>query len=286
MKLKAEGTISVSMAQSNEHGVIAPEAIQALLRPQTALVEVVHVSNVTGALNDVAAIGRVCRRAKVPFMVDASQSAGTVPVDVVGQCIDILAAPGHKGLLGPVGTGILYLAPALEVDTLFEGGTGSGSLEWDQPSESPERFESGTVNLPGIAGLLQGVRFLEHRGIDAVLRHKVGLVQRLFDGLSKLPGFVAYLPQRMEPTLLAFNVEGCDSIELADYLAQCDIAVRGGFHCSGSVHRKFGTLRTGMVRTSPGVFSTPEEIEACIEAVCRYRSAYRTSQGGNYVGIV
>lgn len=281
LKLQAEGMISLSIVESDPDGMVRASAVAEQLRPNTALVEVVHMSNVNGVLNDVSAVGELCRQARVPFMVDASQSAGSVPINVSQQNVDVLVAPGHKGLLGPPGTGILYLAPDLEADTLLEGGTGSDSLLLEQPHRTPERFESGTMNLPGIAGLLAGVRFVARHSVEVFAEHKRALVRRLRDALTQLEGFKSYLPMQFRPTLLAFNLDGCDSVDLADYLAQNDVSVRGGFHCAASVHRKFLTLNTGMVRVSPGVFSTDSDIDALVELVRRYLSRGR-SRCGSY----
>lgn len=279
LKLQAEGRISVSIVESDGNGIVSARAVAEHLRPNTALVEVTHMSNVTGAVNDVATLGDLCRQAHVPFMVDASQTAGLLDIHVERQHIDILVAPGHKGLLGPAGTGVLYLAPRLHADTLIEGGTGSDSLLNEQPSRAPERFEAGTMNLPGIAGLLAGIRFVAQQGVARIAEHKRGLVKRLHDALAELDGFRVYLPQRFRPTLLAFNLDGCDSVELAEFLAHNEISVRGGFHCAASVHRKFGTLKTGMLRVSPGPFSTAADIDVCVDVVRRYLTIWRNRCG-------
>ncbi len=250
---------------------VDPEEIRRAIRPDTALVAVNHVSNVTGTVNDIGAIGKICREAGVPFLVDASQSAGALPIDVEEMCIDLLAFPGHKSLLGPQGTGALYIRPGVELLPFRRGGTGSRSELLTQPELMPDKYESGTLNVPGIAGLGAGVRFLLDTGVDAVHAKEEALVLRLIKGLSEMEGVTVYAPREGCPrgSVLSFTVAGQEVQDISMMLDMaCNIAVRAGLHCAPDAHRTFGTFDGGgTVRVSPGYFTTEEEIDAFLEGM-------------------
>lgn len=250
---------------------VDPDAVSKAIRRETSLVAMTHVSNVTGTVNDIRSVGAVCREAGIPFLVDAAQSLGTRPVNVIADNIDMLAFPGHKGLLGPQGTGGLYVRKGLEIQPLTRGGTGSFSESLEQPRRMPDRLESGTLNVPGLAGLAAGVRFILETGLEEIRKREDELRSRLYSGLAEIPGIRMYSPEPGHDAggVLSFTMDGIDSSEIAMILdSGFGIAVRSGLHCAPYAHRMLGTLEHGgTVRVSPNWFTEDAEIEAFIEAV-------------------
>ena len=230
-----------------------------------------HISNVTGTVNDIAAIGDVCRRHGVTFLVDAAQSAGVRPIDVQAMKIDMLAFPGHKCLYGPQGTGGLYISPEVDLRPLLTGGTGTQSELLHQPVSRPERYESGTLNVPGLAGLARGVDFILKTGVDAIEEKEYELTARLISGIRQYDNITIWGPQtaKNRAAVLSITIDGYEPQDISIYLDQIfDIAVRSGLHCAPYAHETLGTLdKGGTVRISPGYFTTEEEIDACIEAI-------------------
>ena len=253
--LSRAGVITLSLVAPDAQGRICAADIEAAMTPRTRLVAMTHMSNVLGVLQDAKAVGALCRRRGVLFLLDCAQTAGHVPLHPKEWGCSLLAMPGHKGLLGPHGTGVLWAAPGVRVAPLRQGGTGSASESMFQPGMMPDSLESGTLNLPGIAGLLAGLRHAlpvmreTHERIVSqcrMLRHM----------LLELQGVRVYTPQGA--SLVSFNVQGVGSQEISTLLDAKGIAVRGGLHCAPGVHRFLGTLDTGAVRVSPG----PENTEA------------------------
>lgn len=265
-----ESGVEVTLVGTDDQGRLAPEDVRAALRPNTRLIAVCYASNVLGTIQPVEEIGRVAREAEVPLLVDAAQAAGEIPVDLQTLPVDLLAFPGHKGLLGPPGTGGLYIREGYEPRPLIFGGTGSRSEEEHQPEILPDRYESGTVNSVGLAALGAGVRFLSAKGITAVRAHAVEVTQRLLDGLFAIPGVTVYGPTRAQEraALVSFNVGQLASSDASFMLDRAyGVASRGGLHCAPAAHRRVGTLGQGAVRFSPGVFTTSEEIDQALTAV-------------------
>jgi cysteine desulfurase family protein len=248
-----------------------PKAVKAALQNNTRMVVMTHVSNVTGTIHPIGEIGALCRERGIIFLVDAAQSAGTRPIDVRDMNIDLLAFPGHKGLLGPQGTGGLYIREGLILETQREGGTGSRSESLIQPEESPGRYESGTANTAGIFALGEGVKLLLEEGVEAVARREALLVSRLIEGLASVPGLVLYGPPPGEERsgVLSLTLKNTGSIEAAMILDNAfGIAARGGLHCAPEAHRTLGTLKTGgTLRLSPGYFTTEDDIDYCVRAI-------------------
>jgi cysteine desulfurase family protein len=262
--------VELSIAQADAEGVVDPESVRRLLRPNTKLVAMIHASNVNGAIQPIAEVGRIVREHGALMLVDAAQSAGSLPIDVDAMAIDLLAFPGHKGLLGPQGTGGLYVRDGVELALLKEGGTGSESNSPLQPEFYPDRLESGTLNLPGIAGLAAAVRYLLSTGITNVAAHEAELAQRLLASLRAMPRVKLYSPQESScrAPIIAFNIEGWDSTAVAQELERrADIACRPGIQCAGLAHRTLGTQDSGTVRLSPGPFTTDQEIDTALEAI-------------------
>lgn len=254
-------TISVDPARPQETAM----RIRRAVLPKTRLILCTHASNVLGIRTPLAAIGEVADALNIPFAVDAAQSAGILPIDMKADRINFLCLPGHKGLYGPMGVGALLCRGAYTLDTLVEGGTGSQSLLAVQPEELPDRFESGTLNVPGICGLLGGIRFIERNGgVKAIAERETVLLQALYELLANTPRIQLYTAYpdlfRMVP-LLTFNVSGYTSDEIAHLLSKRGIAVRAGLHCAPSAHRRMGTVPNGAVRICPSAFTTREDME-------------------------
>lgn len=261
--LQERGVI-VTKVPADARGFVDPAAIRRACAEGARLVVLNHCSNVTGTLQPIEEIGPWCRREGILFMVDAAQSAGVVDIHVEALGIDLLAAPGHKGLLGPQGTGFLYLRPGLTLRPLIYGGTGGNSHSELPPEELPERLESGTLNTPGLAGLKAGVEFLRREGLAAVREREQELMARLVGGLEALPRIRVYGPHepRFHGGALSFNVVDMDPAEVGFRLDhEHGIFCRVGLHCAPDAHRSIDTFSRGTVRVSPGYFNTAEEID-------------------------
>jgi len=262
--------VSHTLIPCSPEGLVDPTDIRRHLRPETRLIALVHASNVTGGLMPVAEVGALARELGLLLLVDGAQTVGALPLEPEGLFIDLLAGPGHKGLLGPMGTGFLYVRPGLDLDTLWEGGTGSRSESTAQPESWPDRFESGTLNAPGLAGLAEGIAEVQERGVDAIAAHKTGIMERLYQELRHLHGVVVYGPSHRHECVgtLSFNVTGVTSSEVAHILDTAyGIAVRPGLHCAPAAHQTIGSFPEGTVRVSVGPSTTEEEVQALIEAV-------------------
>ena len=261
-ELARRGRISLTMLPPRDDGFISPEDVLRAIRADTRLIVVTHASNVTGAIQPVAAIGQIARQHGVRYLIDGAQALGAMPVNVQALNCDLYAFPGHKSLLGPQGTGGLYIRPGIELYTLREGGTGSSSDSMFQPEELPERYESGTVNLPGIAGLGAGCAHVAGQ-LAQILSHERELTAALYEGLSKMDGVTLYSPaeEAARAGIVSFNLGDLSSSQTADALARADVAVRGGLHCAPGAHRFLGTLRRGAVRASVGHANTFEEVD-------------------------
>ena len=231
------------------------------LDSQVRAVICTHVSNVFGYVLPVEEIAARCRAQGVPLILDASQSAGCLPVDVQALDASFVAMPGHKGLYGPQGTGLLLCRS--DTKTLLEGGTGSASARQEMPDFLPDRLEAGTHNIPGVAGLLAGIRYVQREGTAEILRLERRLVQLTARGLSRIPGVTVYAAQ--DPTLqagvLSFRTNGADCEEIGERLGRRGIAVRAGLHCAPLAHQSADTFQTGTVRVSFSGLNTPGEVE-------------------------
>jgi len=260
----------ITWVEADRRGIVTPDQIAAVMRPSTRLVALAHCSNVTGAIQPVEDIAAIARSAGALVLVDAAQSAGMIPLDAPIMGIDLLAVPGHKGLMGPQGTGILYVADGVELEPLIVGGTGGHSSGMEQPDAMPERFESGTHNLPGIAGLGAGIDFIRTVGLEVIRQREETLVARLLEGLAAMPGVTCHGPLPGEPrgSLVSFTADGTDPQAIGFRLDQeFDICVRVGLHCAPAAHRTIGTYPGGTVRVSPGYFTKDDEIDTFLRAM-------------------
>ena len=237
-------------------------AFDRLVTPDTDAVICNHISNVFGFILPVEDIAAICRKRNVPLIIDASQSAGVLPLNMTALGAAFIAMPGHKGLYGPQGTGVLLCGQDVLVRTLLEGGTGSLSIHQEMPDFLPDRLEAGTHNMPGIAGLLEGVRYVKRRGMDTICLRERQLTLLLAEGLRTIPGLRVYaLPRlRQQAGVLSVIPETKDVEILGEELAERGIAVRAGIHCAPIAHRTAGTLETGTVRLSVSDFNTPAEV--------------------------
>lgn len=233
-----------------------------------------HVSNVFGFVQPIDEIAAICRDASVPLIIDASQSAGTVKLDFKALGADFIAMPGHKGLYGPQGSGLLLCGRMIK--PLISGGTGSNSAEYAMPDFLPDAAEAGTHNMPGIAGLLEGIKFVSRHGPENILFHEKRLIRELAAGLKRIKGVTVYdiVDNERMSGVLSFTIDGMESERAGQELARRGIAVRAGLHCAPEAHKTAGTFPVGTVRASVSVFNTRQEVMYTVKAVeeiCRSR---------------
>lgn len=260
--LHAIPNVTVRVAESplfDQRGAV--EAFCRAITPEVSAVICCHVSNVFGFILPVDEIARVCRERRVPLIVDASQSAGCVPVDMEALGAAFIAMPGHKGLYGPQGTGLLLCGDTLP-QPLLEGGTGSASLVQTMPDFLPDRLEAGTHNVAGIAGLLAGLKFVKRSGVENIGRREGELIRRLGVELESIPGITAFHARdpQAQAGVLSLQMDSMDCEELGERLGRQGIAVRAGLHCAPLAHKTAGTLERGTVRVSVSAFNQPQEL--------------------------
>jgi len=265
-ELSRNGVITLTLVPPDETGMIRAEDIEHAMTRRTRLVAMTHMSNVLGVCQDVQAVGRVCARHGARLLVDCAQTAGHLPLEPMNWGAHLLAMPGHKGLLGPHGTGVLWVKRGVQLAPLRQGGTGSASESMFQPAMLPDSLESGTLNLPGIAGLRAGMEIALAEQ-EKAHRQVVALCDFMREALMEIPGVRVYTQQGA--SILSLNVEGIGSQMAASMLDQADFAVRGGLHCAPGVHRFLHTLEGGCVRVSPGRRNTREECVLLVRAIMR-----------------
>ncbi len=270
-KLAREGKITYDIfptlsADPNRTPAAVCAAIEALITPKTRMLICAHASNICAAVQPIAEIGALCRKREILFVVDAAQSAGHLPIDMEAMQIDALCAPGHKGLLGPQGSGFLLLGEAVVADTLIEGGSGFHSLDRQMPSDAPERYEAGTLPTPAIAGLCAGIREVKRIGVEKIGHYTTEWNHALLCALQGIPCIKVYAPHHCGSVLL-FNMEGLSADRLGQELDRRGFCLRAGFHCAALGHRTLQTPSGGAVRVSPGIYSTREELFQLSEAL-------------------
>ncbi len=270
--LTAEGASYTLFETSPDAGQTAWNAERAI-RPETAALICTAAGNVTGQRLPLRELAELCRRRRICFIVDAAQGAGTLPLNL-RDGINIICAAGHKGLYGPMGTGLMLTDGKYQLKPLTEGGTGSASESLEQPDFLPDRFESGTINTPGAIALGAGVDFVKSRTKEKILSHETALCQGFCAAIRKIPDIIVYSDIDENPELYApvvsFNIKGVPSAEAAAALSRLGFYMRGGLHCAPLAHRKLGTLggkESGTVRFSPSVFTTSEEVSRLIWAL-------------------
>ncbi len=270
-----EAGVRVTVVPAGRDGVTDAGAITAAFRKATRMVVMVHASNVSGALQPVESVAEEARRRGILTLVDAAQTAGSVPIDLSTLPVDLLAASGHKGLLGPQGTGFLYVREGVRIDPLIEGGTGSRSESDRQPDFFPDALESGTRNSVGLAGLAVSLAWILRKGVATIRRTEVELIGLMLRGLERIPGVSVFGPAdpSARVSALSFRVEGMDPAEVGMRLEKRGrVLVRAGLHCSPNGHRTLGTFPEGTVRVSPGPFTTRGEITAFLSALRKIRN--------------
>lgn len=270
-RLAAEQGVTVEHAGCDANGVLDYDELEQLVTPDTRAVVVTHASNVTGNSVDIARVAAMAHAAGALVIVDASQPAGAMHIDMQAMGLDIVCFTGHKGLMGPQGTGGLAVAEGIDVAPWAMGGTGVHSFDALQPLEWPTRLEAGTLNGHGIAGLSAGLDFIEAQGgVEAIAAHERALADRFLAGVREIPGIKLYgaFGQPTRSAIVSLNVGDIDSAEISDALMQgWGIATRPGAHCAPLMHRALGTERQGVVRFSFGYFNTDEEVDTAIDAL-------------------
>ncbi len=251
-------------------GTINLNDLESAIRGNTKLIVTTHVSNLTGTIFPAEEIGKICKEYSIPYLLDASQSAGVLNIDMKKYNIGLLAVPGHKGLLGPQGTGALLINSDIEIKHLKEGGTGSQSSSLEHPNFYPDKLEAGTHNLPGIAGLNAGLKYILNRGTESIYSHEKALLDTFIIELRKNPKIKIYGPESIEHriSVVPVNIDGMDSSEVANILdTEYDIAVRPGLHCAPLAHKAIGTENLGAVRFGVGPFNKETDIIAAVDAL-------------------
>ena len=261
---------AVDFVPADKKGNIRYEDMQKLFRPDTKAVVCTHASNLTGNVLDIARIGEMAHAHGALLVVDASQTAGAIPIDMQKMHIDVLCFTGHKGLMGPQGTGGLCIRPGVEVQPLLRGGTGIHSYDRGQPQAYPARLEAGTLNTHGLAGLHAALEFIERHGVQAIGARERALMRRFYDGVRGIPGIAVYgdFEQDERAAIVTLNIRDYASGEVADALFEdCGIATRAGAHCAPRMHEGLGTVEQGAVRFSFAFFNTEDEVDMAVRAV-------------------
>ncbi|BDF03412.1 aminotransferase class V-fold PLP-dependent enzyme [[Clostridium] hylemonae] len=268
-ELEEQGT-ELTIVKSSSLGTVEPEDIESAVRPDTKLIVITNGSNLTGNYIDLKPIGDIARKHNVLFVVDASQTAGVFPIDVQEMKIDVLCFTGHKGLLGPQGTGGMYVREGLAVRPLKSGGSGVRTFSRTHPAEMPTALEAGTLNGHGIAGLNAALAYLEKEGIDNIRRREQELMRRFYDGVKDIPDVKVYgdYSAKERCAIVALNIGDYDSSEVSDeLLTTYGISTRPGGHCAPLMHEALGTVEQGAVRFSFSHYNTDEEVDTAIAAI-------------------
>jgi len=278
--MELAGKISLTRIAADKGGTADPDAIKRAITPKTRLIAMTHGSNVLGTVQPIREVGELARTKEILFLVDAAQTAGVIPIDLQAMCIDLLALPGHKSLLGPTGTGALYVGPGAIVGAWREGGTGGDSSSETQPRDYPYFLEGGTPNVLGVAGLAAGIKFITERGLAKIHQHEVELVERLWKRLDEIGGYEVFGHRDMSRHVgtLSLRSESLDAMEIGGILdSNFEIAIRPGLHCAPYIHRAMQTyvkgdkLRDGTVRVSPGPFNTLADIDTLANALAEIK---------------
>ena len=268
-KLESSG-VENTIVRCASDGTINLVDLESAIKDNTKLIVTTHVSNLTGTIFPAEEIGKICKKHNILYLLDASQSAGVLPIDIKKYNISFLAMPGHKGLLGPQGTGALLINSDMQIEKLKEGGTGSQSSSLEHPNFYPDKLEAGTHNLPGIAGLNAGLKYILNRGIESIYSHEKGLLDIFIAEMRKNPKIKIYGPESIEHRIgvVPINIDGMDSSEVADILdTEYKIAVRPGLHCAPLAHKAIGTEKLGAVRFGVGPFNKITDIMAAVDAL-------------------
>lgn len=267
--LKSQG-VEITEVRCSGKGMLDPGDMRNTIKKNTKAIVMLHASNVTGTIMPAREVGKMARENGLCFILDAAQTAGFLDIDVEEIDVDLLAFTGHKGLYGPQGTGGLFVRKGVELEPLKQGGTGSQSESAEQPEDLPDKFESGTPNTPGVAGLGAGIRFIRARGLEEIRRHERALTSRFLEGLKQLKRVEIYGPAdpELQVPVVSINIKDQDSSEVAFVLDRVfEISCRSGLHCSPRAHKTIGTIERGALRFSFSVFTTEAEIDKTLQAL-------------------
>lgn len=262
--------LELSILPADQKGRININELERMIRPETKVIVCTHASNLTGNCNDIRLIGEIARKHKVLFIVDAAQTAGVFPISMKEDHIDILCFSGHKGLMGPQGTGAICVRPGVSVEPLKVGGSGILTFQKEHPQDMPEALEAGTLNSHGIAGLRAALEWIKETGMDRIRKREQMLMWRFYDQVKEIPGVTVYgdFSQRDRSPVTALNIAGADSGEVGMILSEdYGISVRIGGHCAPLMHRALGTEKKGAVRFSFSYFNMEEEVDEAARAV-------------------
>ncbi|MFQ5560928.1 MAG: aminotransferase class V-fold PLP-dependent enzyme [Nitrospinota bacterium] len=277
-KGEKKGRVTFSKVKCSSDGTCPLDSFEKEIRPETKMIGITHASNVSGAILPLEKIGEIARKRGLLFLVDAAQTAGHLPIDVQKCSIDVLACTGHKALLGPQGTGFLYIREGIVTDTLIEGGTGSDSERDEMPEFFPDRHEAGTLNTPGISGLFAAIKFISGQGIEIIRKKELSLLAELIEGLRRNPKVILYGPKELSDrvSLVSFNIKGMDPALIGtSLLEKYKIKVRVGLHCSPEGHKTLGTFPEGTVRASVGYFTSSDDVRCLVDAVNEISGVFR-----------
>ena len=270
-RLESEGKITLSFVSADKQGRPCMAEFESLIQPNTRAIVCTHASNLTGEIIDLVQVGRIAKEHGLLLIVDASQTAGCVPIDMETMNIDVLCFTGHKGIYGPQGTGGLCIREGVQIRPFKVGGSGIHSYLKEQPEEYPTRLEAGTLNSHGLMGLSAALDFLEETGVEAIAEKEHQLMMRFYNGVANLPGVKVYgdfSEGHPRTAVVTLNIADYDSGAVADELSECyDIATRAGAHCAPRMHTALGTVEQGAVRFSFSWFTTEEEVDAAIAAL-------------------
>jgi cysteine desulfurase family protein len=267
--LESQG-VEITVVRCSQQGFLDPTDVKKAVKKNTKMIVLNHASNVTGSIQPVEEVGRITREHELIFLLDSAQTAGTCEIDVQRMNIDLLAFSGHKSLYGPVGIGGLYIRKGIDLKPLKYGGTGSLSDEEYQPDFMPDRYESGTLNLVGIAGLGAGVEFVTQKGVVNIRKCECDLTQKLINGLLSIPDVSVYggLDAKRQVGVVSFNIRGFSPSEISFYLEEkFDILCRASLHCAPSAQKTIGTFPEGTIRFSLGIFTTENDVDTAVNAV-------------------
>ncbi len=269
-RLVDEQQVQLSIVPADKRGCVEYDDFARLIQPNTRAIVCTHASNLTGNVLDLAKISAIAHAHGLLLIVDASQTAGAYPIHMNDMGIDVLCFTGHKGLLGPQGTGGLCVRPGVDIRPWKVGGSGVQSYSRTQPAEMPTRLEAGTLNGHGLAGLHAALEFLKETGVENIHKKEISLARQFYEGVKAIPGITLYgdFSTWNRTAIVTLNLEGYDSGELSDALSEdYGIATRPGAHCAPRMHQALGTTETGAVRFSFSWFNTPEEVETAIRAI-------------------
>jgi cysteine desulfurase/selenocysteine lyase len=267
-QLKNKGTVSLKILMADANGIVSPDEIKKAITNKTKLIVVTSASNVTGTKMDLEGIHRICSTEGVKLLVDGAQGAGAMKIDLGKTPFDLFAITGHKHLFGPQGTGALIVKDPDELSSFMQGGTGSLSERTVHPDFPPDKFEAGTLNTPGCAGLAAGIQFLLNEGIDNIIERERRLVEYLLEKLLEIEEAEVYAPDVDRVATISFNIKGATASDVAHYLdAEWGICSRPGLHCSPQAHRTLNTFPRGTLRFSLSCFNTMREIDTAVTAL-------------------